>query len=114
MVKDNISFYNVTDIGFFDLGVTQINKIIPFETENGVFINGSYVKFYVGDSLVKTKTIGDGLTIDGDNVLGTIKTLKLELNGSEFENLKGKTMDCRCSFFNEGDIEIEFKLKIMR
>lgn len=107
-----IDFYQPTNIGVTEIGVTQINKLIPFKTTNGVFIAGSVVNVYFCKKLVKTYTIGDGLELTGTNTLGNEKTLTLTLNGADFEGYKGSLLDAECTFFNEGDIEIIFKISV--
>ena len=109
----NVSFYNPKDIGGFDLGLTQVNKLLPFKTTTGVFLDAPFVKVYKGTILLKTYTIGDGLTLTGTNEDGTEKTLTLTLNGSDFSSYQKANLKCECSFFIEGDIEIIFNLLIV-
>jgi hypothetical protein len=110
--KDNISFVNISHLGCFDLGVTQINKIIPFSSIDGVYIPESKIVIYTGTTEIKTYTIGDGLTIVGTNVAGTSKTLQLLLQGRDFYNKQREELLARCTFFTDGDIEVEFNLQI--
>ena len=107
-----IDFYQPTNIGVTEIGVTQINKLIPFKTTNGVFIAGSVVNVYFCKKLVKTYTIGDGLVLTGTNTIGNEKTLTLTLNGADFEGYKGSLLEAECTFFNQGDIEIIFKISV--
>jgi len=107
-----IDFYQPTNIGVTEIGVTQINKLIPFKTPNGVFIAGSVVNVYFCKKLVKTYTIGDGLVLTGTNTIGNEKTLTLTLNGADFEGYKGSLLEAECTFFNQGDIEIIFKISV--
>ena len=109
---DNISFYNPKDIGYFDLGVSQINKTLPFKTTNGVFTGASFIKVYKKNIVVKEYNLSDGLTIVGSNVLGQEKTLSVVLNGADFANYKGVILEAVCSFFVEGDLEVTFSLGI--
>jgi len=118
-MTDNISFYNPTDIGYFDLGTTQINKALEFKSTEGVFDASSYVKFYLKASgqnkrtLFKTYTIGDGITLSGTNTQGQEKTAALLINGSDFPNVcVGSILEAECSFFVLGDVEIIFELQI--
>jgi len=111
-MTDNISFYNIKDIGYFDLGVSQINKTLPFKTTNGVFTSNCFIKIYKKNTLIKEYTLVDGLSITGSNVLGQEKTLSVVLNGSEFSEHKGANLNAVCSFFIEGDLEITFTLGI--
>lgn len=113
MSKNNIAFYNPKNIGWFDIGVTQKDKIIPFKTLAGVFIPTAYVSFFYNKVLVKTYTIDDGLTLVGSNVTAEEKTLQLRLQGEDFSKYIGSNkLLARCSFFTDGDIDIEFDLKI--
>ena len=107
-----IDFYQPTSIGVTEIGATQINKLMPFKTTNGVFIAGSVVNVFYCKKLVKTYTIGDGLVLTGTNTLGIEKTLTLTLNGTDFAGYKGSLLDAECTFFNEGDIEIIFKISV--
>jgi len=107
-----IDFYQPTNIGVTEIGVTQINKLVPFKTTNGLFIAGSVVNVYFCKKLVKTYTIGNGLELTGTNTIGNEKTLTLTLNGSDFEGYKGSLLEAECTFFNEGDIEITFKISV--
>ena len=107
-----IEFYNPTDAGTTILGSTQINKLMPFKSINGVFITNPFVKVYNCGTLVKEYTLSDGLVLEGVNEAGTEKTLTLTLNGSDFDNNTGRVLNARCSFFVEGDIEIIFKISI--
>ena len=107
-----IDFYQPTNIGVTEIGVTQINKLMPFKTTNGVFIAGSVVNVYFCKKLVKSYTIGDGLDLSGDNTLGVEKTLTLTLNGTDFAGYQDALLDAECTFFNEGDIEIIFKISV--
>jgi|GEM_PF-4258772 hypothetical protein len=107
-----IDFYKPEDIGLVEIGETQINKQIPFKTINGVFINSSIVNLYHFKKLLKTYKINDGLQLTGVNTLGSEKTLTLTLNGTDFKAYKGDFLNAECSFFNEGDIEIIFKISV--
>jgi len=107
-----IDFYNPTDAGTTVLGVTQINKLMPFKSVQGVYITNPFVKVYNCDKLVKEYTLADGLVLNGTNEVGTEKTLTLTLNGTDFVNYKGRFLDAKCSFFVDGDIEIIFKISV--
>jgi hypothetical protein len=107
-----IDFYQPTSIGVTEIGATQINKLMPFKSTNGVFIPNSVVNVFFCKKLVKTYTIGDGLELTGTNTAGTEKTLTLTLNGTDFAGYKGSLLDAECTFFNEGDIEIIFKISV--
>ena len=109
----SIKFYNPKNIGTTELGITQINKIVPFKTVNGVYITNPTVTVLSCKTIVKEFTLGDGLELTGTNTQGTEKTLTLTLNGSDFTAYKKNSLDVQCTFFVEGDIEIIFKLKII-
>ena len=111
---DNIVFYNPQDLGIFDLGITQIGKVIPFKSTAGEFIAGSKVDFYRGGQFVKTYTIGSGLAISGTNTAGVEKTLSLTLQGSDFSTQGNQNLIGKCTFFTAGDIEMTFNLKIIK
>ncbi len=113
-MSDNISFYNPVDIGYFDIGTTQVNKVLPFKSVDGVFIPECYVRFKTLDKKQVAKfEIGNGLTIIGNNVQGEEKTLQLVISGSDFPTLgQGSLVKAECSFFVLGDIEITFSLEI--
>tara|TARA_R110002020_G_scaffold19955_2_gene68380 strand:- start:250 stop:585 length:336 start_codon:yes stop_codon:yes gene_type:complete len=107
-----IDFYNPTDAGTTVLGVTQINKLMPFKSVQGVYITNPFVKVYNCDKLVKEYTLADGLVLSGTNEVGTEKTLTLTLNGTDFVGYEGRFLDAKCSFFVNGDIEIIFKISV--
>ncbi len=110
---DNKVFYNPQDLGIFDIGITQVDKVIPFKSTAGVFIAGSKVEFYRGKQLVKSYTIGSGLVISGTNTEGLVKTLSLTLQGSDFSTLGKQSLIGKCTFFTTGDIEMTFNLNII-
>lgn len=112
MAKNNISFYNPKELGRFDLGITQINKILPFTSVEGVFNNNAKIDFYSNRKLIKTISFAD-MSLIGDNTQSNSKTLSITLNGDEFKHLRGGVLRCQCiSFFVEGDIEMIFDLEI--
>lgn len=112
MSKDNISFYNPKDLGCFDIGITQINKILPFTSVQGVFTTSAKVEFFQGSRLVRTVEYAD-MVLSGTNTQGQSKTLSLTLNGADFEDYKGAGLEAVCSsFFTVGDIEMTFTLEI--
>ena len=109
-----INFYNPNkSIGQTKIGVTQINKLVPFKTTNGVYLENPTIKVFNGDRLIKDFSIGDGLELTGTNAQGTEKTLTLTLNGAEFSSYRGKDLEAQCSFFVLGDIEIIFKINVV-
>jgi len=119
MSKDNLSFYNPTPIGYFDLGTSQINKALSFKSEEGVFIPEAKISFYsrakgtTPRALFKIYTLGDGLALSGTNTQGSEKTLVLTLNGADFgAATPGDYFDAEATLFSLGDIEITFSLEI--
>ena len=50
--------------------------------------------------------------LEGVNVAGTEKILTLTLNGTDFVNDKGRTLNAKCSFFVDGDIEVVFNISV--
>ena len=107
-----IDFYQPTRIGTVEIGRTQINKLLPFKTTNGVFIGAPIVNVYDGNILVKQYTLGDGLTLTGTNSQGVEKTLTLEIDGTDYVSYVCTILQAECTFFNVGDVEITFKLDI--
>ncbi|MCP4501285.1 MAG: hypothetical protein GY822_15100 [Deltaproteobacteria bacterium] len=108
-----IKFNNPQTIGITELGVTQTNKLLPFKTLNGVFIENPTVTILLCNNIYRIYTLGDGLELSGANEIGVEKTLTLTLNGSDFAENKNNVLDGHCSFFVEGDVEIVFKLKLL-
>lgn len=113
MADKIIRFYNPTDLGMAYLGVTQLNKIIPFKTLNGVFMSGSKVDAYLDSKIIKTYTISNGINLIGDNSVGQEKTAELSLNGNDFKNyINRSNILFKCSFWNIGDVDYIFNLKL--
>ena len=108
----DINFYNPTDIGTTILGVSQIDKLMPFKSVQGVYITNPFVNVYSCNKLVKEYTFTDGLVLSGTNEAGVEKTLTLTLNGTDFTSYKDRILVAKCTFFNEGDIEIVFKISV--
>jgi hypothetical protein len=106
-------FYNPVNLCDFSLGITQVDKEFPFKSTAGVFLENAKVLVYRSNSLLKTYTVGSGLTLAGSNVAGQEKTMTLSFNGSDFARYAGDTLNVKCTFFNDGDIEIIFNLKIV-
>lgn len=108
-----VAFHNPKSIGVINLGATQINKPITFTTPVGVFLASSKVRVFCSQRTIKTLTIGNGLSIVGDNINGSEKTLTCLLNGDDYRRYKGDRLSGECTFFIEGDIEIVFYLNII-
>lgn len=110
--NDNIAFYNPKDLGGFDLGTTQINKLLRFRTLNGVFTPLARVDLYNGARLVRSYPFAE-MELTGDNVQGSEKTLILTLQGADYLEYGRRTLTGKCfSFFVEGDLEMIFQLAI--
>ena len=111
-MNDDRPFYEPADLGYFDLGITQKNKLLTFTSLVGVFTSFSKVEVYVGKSLLKTYGFAD-MVLTGTNVSGTSKTLIVSLDGADYLRYKGITLKGFCSsFFVDGDVEMIFKLEI--
>ena len=108
------AFHSPVQLGIFSLAVGQTDKLIPFKSLAGVFIAGTKVDFYLNKRLLKSYTIGDGITISGTNLTANIKTAELLIQGSDFSTCVDETLLGRCTFFDAGDVEIEFNLKIYK
>jgi len=114
----NTAFFNPTDIGTFDLALTQVDKKMPFTTTEGVFDSSASVELYLGSRCgertpVVNYALGSGLEITGNNVVGESKTLTLTMSGSDFSSVgRGKTVLADCSLFSQGDVEVRFALLI--
>lgn len=105
---DRLIFHNPNkQVGLIDIATTQLNKQINFSFSQAV---NSNCKISVSDTknTIKSYTVGDGLTLSNSD-----NDVKLVLNGSDFINYDGKILDVLCSFFNIGDIEMQFNLKII-
>lgn len=103
------AFYDPADAGVFDLGTSQVNKAMEFRNTNGVFSDNAKVDIYKNESLVDTIT---NLSVVGTNEAGQEKSIIVNFNGSDYQIYKGHRLDCRCTFFNDGDVEVTFKLQI--
>jgi len=113
-VEEYNTFHEPAQLGVFSLAIAQTDKAIPFESLAGVFIAGSVVNFYLGKRLVKSYTVGDGITITGTNLTANLKTATLLIQGADFLTCIGDTLLARCTFFQAGDVDIEFNLKIFK
>lgn len=111
---DHKVFYNPVEIGLFDLGTTQIGKVIPFTSIAGVYIPESKIDLYSAGNIFKTYAIGTGLAIVGTNTAGTSKNIEITLEGADFTTLGNTKLVAKCTFFELGDIEIIFNLEIIK
>lgn len=105
-MADNKAFHNPTDFGKFDIGSTQVNKQIQFNTSIAV-ITGCIVALTIGRKLIKTYAVGSGLVISNNDM-----TVTLTISGSELIDYVGKVLKGHCSFFVAGDTELTFDLEI--
>jgi hypothetical protein len=116
---DNLAFYNPKDLGYFDLGVTQVNKILRFKTTSGIFTPDAKIAIYNGISLyngrnlVREYAFPTDLALTGQNIFGSEKILTLTLQGADYTQYRNATLSGECySFFVEGDLEMIFTLQI--
>jgi hypothetical protein len=108
---DHLAFYNPKDLGYFDLGVTQVNKILRFKTTNGIFTPEAKIAIYNGRNLVRE--YATDLTLTGQNILGSEKILTLTLQGADYTQYRNAVLSGECySFFVDGDLEMIFTLEI--
>ena len=106
---DNLAFYNPKDLGYFDLGVTQVNKILRFKSTTGIFTPEAKIAIYNGRNLVREYA----LPLTGQNILGSEKILTLTLQGADYTQYRNATLSGECySFFVDGDLEMIFTLQI--
>ena len=112
-MMDNLAFYNPKDLGYFDLGVTQVNKILRFKTTTGIFTPEAKIAIYNGRNLVREYVLPTDLTLTGQNILGSEKILTLTLQGADYTQYRNATLSGECySFFVDGDLEMIFTLQI--
>ena len=113
--NDNKIFHNPVDAGCFDLKLSQVNKLLPFESILGVVDVAAKIEVFDRvDKLLLTFTEGSGFTISGTNSVGILKSVDLVLNGADFTAWVGQELTFKCTFFVVGDVEIIFKLKIIK
>jgi hypothetical protein len=110
---DNRVFYNPQDLGLFDIGTTQINKLLRFKSTNGVFTPSARIEIHNGRTLVRDYSYPDDMLLAGDNLQGSEKILTLTLQGADYLEYRGRTLTGQCySFFIDGDLEMTFRLAI--
>lgn len=109
----SVDFYNTKNIGTFRIGSTQVNKLVPFKTTEGVFIDSCKIEIFYNKKLIKGYVMGSGLILSGSNIQGSEKTLLWTLNGSDFSSKLELPLVGRCTFFTLGDVEVEFRLEVI-
>ena len=107
-------YYEPVEIGKFVLPVGHPGLDFPFTTLEGVIIPEAKVDVYFNNTLFKTYTIGDGLVLTGTNTQGVSKTLTLTLIGADYATKAGfgYSLQAKCSFLVEGEINMVFDLKV--
>lgn len=96
-----------TQIGFIDLAISQVNKQMLFEFSQAVSTSCKVV-ISTDTRKVKEYIVGAGLTLSNAN-----QNVTLTLNGADFANQRNNKLTVECSFFNIGDVEMQFDLKIV-
>ena len=115
---DNGAFYDPQSIGQLDIALSQTDKEIKFESVQGVFLPNAQVQIYTEKRrqnrvVLRTYIIGDGLELEGNNVVGESKTLTLTMQGSDFAPAgRGNTAIVDCSLFTEGDVEVQYSVMV--
>jgi hypothetical protein len=105
---DRLIFHNPnTEIGIIDLATSQVNKQMLFQFSQAVSLQSKIV-IATSLKLVKEYTVGSGLTLSNGN-----QDVTFVLNGADFIDYKLDKLTVSCSFFNIGDVEMEFELKIV-
>jgi len=103
----NTSFHNPTDFGTFTLTTSQLDKPIEFAWDTEVLATAKVVVTYK-EKNIRTYVVGQGLTLSAAN-----QTVTLELDGEDYEDYAGYTLQAFCNFFVPGDIEVTFSLRII-
>jgi hypothetical protein len=101
-------FHEPADFGTFDLSTSQVGKVLRFNWDTDVIAEAKVVAVH-DKKARKTYTVGDGLAISEDN-----RTITITLNGADYTSFVGHTMEFACNFFSTGDVEIIFKVQIVR
>jgi hypothetical protein len=79
----NQPFHNPTDFGCFDITTSQLNQALEFSWDTPV-IAGAKIAFTYHDKIIKSYTVGNGLTLSNSD-----QTVTLELDGADFEDYEG-------------------------
>ncbi len=101
-------FHEPTDFGTFDLSTSQVGKVFSFNWDADVIANAKVVAVH-NNKAMKTYTVGDGLVISEAN-----RAISVTVDGSDYTNLTGRSLVFNCNFFVLGDIEVTFKLNIIK
>lgn len=104
----NQPFHNPTDFGCFDITTSQLNQALEFAWDTPV-IAGAKIAFTYNNKTIQTYTVGDGLTLSNGD-----QTVTLEMDGADFEDYAGHTVQAHCNFFVAGDTEVTFDLQILK
>jgi len=72
-------------------------------------VAGAKVVTTHNDREIETYTVGSGLTLSDAN-----QTVTLSLDGADYADYEGRTVQAHCSFFIVGDIEVTFSLSIVK
>ena len=105
---DRLIFHNPnTQIGLIDLATSQVNKQTLFQFSQAVSLQS---KVAIGTNVkrIKEYTVGNGLALSSNN-----QDVTLTLSGADFVDYKDVKLLVECSFFNIGDVEMQFELKII-
>jgi len=103
------AFHLPADAGTYSIALSQVDKSMTFTTTGGTFLSTSRVVICSGNDIVKTYTVGDGISLSGD-----LKQLILTFNGSDFKGYEGTTLNASSSFITEGDVEVTFNLEVKK
>ena len=104
----NTAFYEPFDFGCFDLATSQVTKEMEFAWDTAVIAGAKVVTTYK-DREIKAYTVGAGLTLSNSDL-----TVTLSLDGADYAEYEGRTVQAHCNFFLLGDIEVTFALEIIK
>lgn len=107
-MADNLVFNNPYSFGVFDITTSQKDKTMQFAWDATV-LDAAKVVAKFNDTIVKSYTVGNGLALSNAS-----QTVTLTLQGVDFVNYIGRTLNFKCNFFVEGDVEVIFDLKILK
>jgi hypothetical protein len=86
----------------------SLNQALEFAWDTPV-IAGAKIAFTYHDKIIKSYTVGNGLTLSNSD-----QTVTLELDGADFEDYEGHTLKAHCNFFVLGNTEVTFDLQIIK
>jgi hypothetical protein len=104
-------FHNPFDFGILDITTSQTNKLLSFAWDTTVLSECTIVA--VGSTVIKTYTVGDGITLSDNNGV-TNGRVDLVINGDSFAQYVGRTIKFKCNFFVKNDEEVNFSLEIIK